>query len=290
MPYRYAVSIIPYSWRYGGKRYKETRQFLLKSQWWSEEQHEEYQIKELKRLLCHAYDHTQYYKSKFGSIACRPEDINTLEDFRKMPFLTKDDVKNNLYELKATNMPAKHIRYGTTGGSTGNPVGFYERKIEREKIELAFNHTLFGRIGYREGDRIGVLRGNIVPKRRDGCHWLFNPKTNQLLLSSYHLTEKSVEMYAKLVNKCRAKYLHVYPSAITLFAKYLDGRKMSFPYLKGILCASEMIYDWQRKSISEAFNCRVFSHYGLSERTVLGGECEYSSKMDKNTEFFVYFF
>jgi phenylacetate-CoA ligase len=279
MPYRYAVGIIPYSWRYGGKRYKETRQFLIKSQWWSEDQHQEYQLKELKRLLCHAYKNIPYYKRKFESIHCLPDDIKSIENFHNFPFLAKEDLRNNLDELKATNIQDAAMQYETSGGSTGHAVGFYEQIYERKEIELAFTYALWGRIGYKPGDRIGVLRGNLVPKRNDGSHWLFNPKINEFLLSSYHLTEKSAELYAKLINKFRVKYLHVYPSAITLFAKYLDGLKMSFPYLKGILCASEMIYDWQRKSISEVFNCSVFSHYGLSERAVLGGECEYTSKI-----------
>ncbi len=279
MPYRYAVGIIPYSWRHGGKTYKHTCKLLRKSQWWDKEQHRDYQLKELKRLLGHAYSNTQYYKRKFEKISCLSDDIKSIENFCKFPFLTKENVKNNLDELKASNISAKDIQYVTTGGSTGYPVGFYEQLYERKEIELAFIHSMWDRIGYKPGDRIGVLRGNLIPKRNDGSNWLFNPKTNQLLLSSYHLTEGSAHLYAKLINKFRVKYLHVYPSAVSLFAKYLDGQKMSFSYLKGILCASEMLYDWQRKPIAETFNCRVFSHYGLSERAVLGGECEYSSKI-----------
>lgn len=48
-----------------------------------------------------------------------------------------------------------------------------------------------------------------------------------------------------------------------------------FPPIKGILCASENLYDFQKELLSEVFDARVFSHYGHYEMAVLAGFCEY---------------
>jgi len=42
------------------------------------------------------------------------------------------------------------------------------------------------------------------------------------------------------------------------------------------LLASEAVYGWEREIVSEVFNCRVFSNYGMAEQVVLAAECEYS--------------
>jgi len=46
--------------------------------------------------------------------------------------------------------------------------------------------------------------------------------------------------------------------------------------LKAVLFASEAIYEWERALVQEVFNCRVFSHYGMTEKVVLAAECEHS--------------
>ncbi len=46
--------------------------------------------------------------------------------------------------------------------------------------------------------------------------------------------------------------------------------------MKGILCASENLYDFQKAFMTETFQCRVFSHYGHYELAALAGYCERS--------------
>jgi phenylacetate-CoA ligase len=48
--------------------------------------------------------------------------------------------------------------------------------------------------------------------------------------------------------------------------------------LKAILCGSENLYEWQREQIKKAFDCHVYSWYGMSEKVCLAGECEYDSR------------
>ena len=50
------------------KTFRETYKFLKKSQWWSKEQLEEYQLQQLSKLLHHAYGHVPYYTKVFDKL------------------------------------------------------------------------------------------------------------------------------------------------------------------------------------------------------------------------------
>ena len=49
------------------KIFKETYEFLNKSQWWPQNQLEEYQLEQLEKLLIHAYENVPYYRKIFNN-------------------------------------------------------------------------------------------------------------------------------------------------------------------------------------------------------------------------------
>ena len=111
---------------------------LKKSQWWTRERLEEYQLQKLGRLLNHAYENVPYYKKVFDERGLNPKDIQDFNDLRKLPFLTKEIIRDNLGDFKARNYPAGKLEYVTTGGSTGVPLGFYYEKGVSRAQEWAF--------------------------------------------------------------------------------------------------------------------------------------------------------
>ncbi len=76
----------------------------------------------------------------------------------------------------------------------------------------------------------------------------------------------------------RPEFLHGYPSAVDVLAEYVvrHGLTPKLPPIKAALLGSETCSPAQRERIEAAFRTRVYTWYGHSERTVLGGECEYS--------------
>jgi phenylacetate-CoA ligase len=61
---KYVYGVIPLHIHYG-KVFRETYALLQKSQWWSKEQLEEYQLEQLSKLLQHAYENVPYYRRVF---------------------------------------------------------------------------------------------------------------------------------------------------------------------------------------------------------------------------------
>lgn len=274
---KYAYGTIPPHIRYG-KTFRDPYRFLQESQWWSRDQLEEYQLDQLKQLLHHAYENVPYYRRLFDERGLKPKDFQDFKDLRKLPYLTKEIIQNNVEDLKARNIPSHKFQYVTTSGSTGIPLGFYYETGVTTAKELAFIHTLWNRVGYRPGDKCVVLRGNVVPSADEGKYWEYNPLDKNLIMSSYHLTDTTIPLYIAKIRQFRPDYFQAYPSVITILARYMKEHNIPpFPSVRAILCGSENLYPAQRALLEDIFFCRVYSWYGHSERAVLAGECEKST-------------
>lgn len=273
----YVYGAIPLSVRCG-RVFRETHAFLQESQWWSREQLEEYQIQQLSKLLDHAYTNVPYYRRVFDERGLRPKDIQDLYGLRKLPYLTKDIIRENLQDLMATSYPKSKFRYATTGGSTGIPMGFYTERGVTEAKDWAFMLTQWEMVGIPFGDRNVVLRGRVVHSANKGKLWEYNAANKSLVLSSYHMTDETLPKYIEKIRKFKPDFIQAYPSVITILARFMKENNVEpFPTVKTIVCDSENLYPWQKEILEEVFQCRIFGFYGHAERTVMAGQCEKSS-------------
>ena len=265
---------LPLSVRYGDSYFKHA-ELLRESQWWSREKLDDYQWRKLEKLLKHAYKNVPYYKRVFDEHGIRLKDVQNFSDFTRIPFLTKAIVRRSLKDLIARNYSTSESLYVTTGGSSGVPLGlYYQQGVTRSK-ELAFMTALWGRAGYKIGDRLAVLRGNVVKKAKNKRLWEYEPVKNRLILSSYHMIDDNLPLYIEQIRKFRPKFLHVYPSTLTILANFMKKKNIGgFPSVKAILASSENIYTWQISLFEEVFQCKVFYWYGLVEMAALAGICE----------------
>lgn len=249
------------------KHYVEWVQFLRGTEGWSREQIDDYQLTELKRIVRYAYENTKGYRALYDNLGIAPEAIQTVEDFRELPFVEKEMIRDNLEDFSVC-VPGRS--YVATGGSTGIPFGFYRTGIGFAR-ELASKASQYYRVGWKEGDGQLVLRGLPIATED---HMEYIPKFNELRCSSYHLTPEWMEVYRQRALDYQPQWLRCYPSSGCIFARFLRQTGRSFAPIKGILCASENLYDYQKELLSEVFSARVFSHYGHYEMAVLAGFCE----------------
>jgi phenylacetate-CoA ligase len=76
----------------------------------------------LKKTVNIVYDNVRFYKEKFKELKITPDDIKTLEDIRKLPFTTKNDLRNNApFGMMATSLN-NCIELHASSGTTGIPV------------------------------------------------------------------------------------------------------------------------------------------------------------------------
>lgn len=269
----YLKLFFPWKFFYS-KEFYEWYQFLQKSQWWSEEQHRDYQWKKIKELLEYSYINVPYYTKVFKELDASPHDFKNFRDFEEFPYLTKEIVRNHFEEFISLKVNRKDLIYYNTGGATGEPLRICKTKRD-DIIGNAFMFSQWKRVGFSVKDLIVRLRGEIIPDKK---LWVYQPSSNSYLFSSYHLSKKHISKFVKKLNSIKPKFLHVYPSSLWLFANIMNDNELKISFkLQGILCGSEKLYPNQRKLFEKIFGCRVYTWLGLAEQTILAGECEKSN-------------
>lgn len=253
------------------KEYVAWTQFLREADDWSLEQINEFQLNEIRRIVDFAYKNTSGYKRVFDKAGINPSDIKTLDDFKKIPFLTKETIRDNLEDFSA-DFPNRF--YITTGGSTGIPTGMYRDPVSFAK-ELASKAHQYYRIGWREGAKQIVFRGLQIDTP-DSTE--FAPEFNELRCSTYQFGTERMEVYRQKAFEFEPEWIRCYPSSGYVFARYLKDSGKPFPKVKGMLCSSEQLYDFQKQLFQEVFgaDARIFVHYGHYEMAALAGFCEYT--------------
>ncbi len=92
---------------------------------------EELQLKRLRFILRYVYERSPFYKRKFDELYVKPDDLKKLEDLRKFPLTTKEDLRNYSYPyggdflcVPREELICWHMTSGTTGRPTVGPYTF----------------------------------------------------------------------------------------------------------------------------------------------------------------------
>jgi phenylacetate-CoA ligase len=269
------VRPLPGRLRYGSA-YARARTLIRESQHWTRERLDAEQAAQLRAVVMHAVSNSPYHRQAFASAGVDPGSIRAPGDLARLPLLTRDDVRDHQSALLAADVPARARKYVTTGGTSGKPLGFYIDK-DSSAIDWAYMLEQWRCAGYRDGDLRLTLRGRVVVRKEGDRPWLREPLLRELVCSSYHLDERSLDQYAELIERYRPRFLHAYPSTAYVLAQHLRRRGVTRLPFRAALLGSENLLPAQRTLIEDVLGCRVYSWYGHSEKCILAGECEHSS-------------
>lgn len=259
-------------WLWESKQFKDYFEFLQKSQWWSLEEIKSFQLEQLQNLVKFAYENVPYYQRSFKEKHVHPSDIRKLEDIQLLPTITKDDVRSHIDEFIPTGVDKSKLRVWVTGGTSGKPLKVYQDLYYSCMIEEAFSLRQRLWTDYKQYDRKATL--NRDPNKRTLRCWDFNNTENELILSSFDLTENNMFEFVKAINDFKPRILVGYPSALEIFGRFLKRNEITLPQLNGVFCGSEALFPGQRALIESAFHCDMFPSYGMSERVADATECE----------------
>ncbi len=264
---------IPPQWRQGAT-YWRWRRFLRMAQWWPADRIRAWQLERLQSIVRHAMESTEGYRELYRQAGVSAEDVQSLDDLRHLPLVTKEMLRDN---LEAFSVKCRGRRYLTTGGSTGIPFGFYQTR-RMLHIEDAFMHTGWEQVGWRLGVWTAVLRGAFVGTVAEP--WKVDAFRRELSLSSYFLGPGTLGVYLQILRRYRPSFLHTYPSSLHILSDLLQeaGRAGDLTFA-GILLGSENVYDWQLAKFGAAFpSARLFAWYGHAEKVILAPWCDGQQK------------
>jgi phenylacetate-CoA ligase len=196
-------------------------------------------------------------------------------------FVTKTMLREHPERFLRPRAPGSFFRNTIrTSGTSGTPLSLVQTlgAVIREE---GFIQRQLRWIGWRPGQRRAWIRGDIVCADRppDGRTWCHDRWGRMLLMSSYHLSSKTVGAYIDALEAYDPVVLHAYPSSVAALAAWLEtqGRRYGARALRGVLTSSETLEPGVRSLVERAFGVRVFDWYGQAERVAAIGTCEQGS-------------
>jgi len=275
------VSVYGYSW--ANKKYSRPFRRIInkleQTERLSKDDLIKLQTKELRKLVKYAYTNVPYYHKIFKINNIMPDDIKTIEDIKKIPILTKEEVRFNFKKLISSNYHRWQYAVHHTSGTTGTSLDIVWGHDANAKA-YAFVERIRKRAGVVSSREPHVTFGSrmiVALNQRGPPFWRVNHAENQYLFSMHHLTKKNLPYYIEKIRKLCPSYLEGYPYIISVVAEYMLENEIESIPVKAVFTSSETLLAYQREKIEKAFQCKVFDMYGMTEIAASIGECELGS-------------
>ncbi len=238
----------------------------------SRDELEQLQLERLQATILRVYMNVPFYRKKFEELAIDPDSFRSLNDLSKLPFTTKDDLRDN-YPYGFFAVPLREVvRLQASSGTTGKPtvVGYTRNDIkiwsnltariltsggisQSDIVQIAFDYGLFtGAFGLHYGaERIGA---SVIP-----------------------ISSGNARRQVKIMQDFKTTALVCTPGFALMMADTIQelGINVNSLSLKYGLCGAEQWSESMRNEIQEKLKIICTDNYGLSE--VMGpgvaGEC-----------------
>ena len=247
------------------------------------------QLERLKETVARVYEKVEPYRKKMDEAGVKPEDIKSLADLAKLPFVTKQDMRDT-YPFGLFAVPKeKLVRIHASSGTTGKPtvVGYTQADLDTwtdcvSRIACAggAKPTDVAQICFGYGMFTGAL----------GLHYGLENIGAAIVPSSTGNSEKQI-MYMKDFGTTLLVATPSYALRLAEVAKEIGVDPKTDLNVKIGLVGSEMLTDAMREEMHKAWgdDMLVTSNYGMSELMGPGvsGECEYMCGMHINEDYFI---
>lgn len=254
----------------------QTYRHLADLERWSREKIVAAQWMRVRQMAHHAYQTIPYYRTLFDERGLSPDQINTPEDYLRIPILTKDALRANLEQLVDRSGDPKRLRRSATGGSTGEPTPYYHG-FAQAIVSAAVTYRNMRWAGWEFGDRIMRLWGSAFDVSRSQARRgrINNTVRNTRVIAAFDLSREAMSGYARDIAAFKPDLIVGYVDAMYLLASYLLDNDVQLGFKpKAIITSAGTLYDYQRQSIQTAFGCPVFNRYGGRELGDIAHECD----------------
>jgi phenylacetate-CoA ligase len=266
----------------GGHLYSAWRELEL-SQQLSADAMRARQLDQLCRLLGWAYEHNDFYRQRFERAGFNPGQIQSIEDIRRIPLLTKQEVRREGTRLLSRGFDPVCLVKAKTGGSTGKPIEVYFTE------EVSQSRNASGRrnkrwAGWEVGEPVGAVWGNpIYPEtfRQRLREWVLAPS---IYLDTMSVTPESVREFARQWERVRPTMLFGHAHSLFVVATMVRELGITSIRPRAILPTSMMLPPHERATIEAVFGAKSTDIYGCEEVGLIAGECELHQGLHINVD------
>ena len=238
----------------------------------SREQIQELQLERLRSAVDHAYRNVAAYRSKLDAVDVAPSDIRTLNDVRRLPFTTKDDLRAH-YPFGMFAVPMSQVaRIHASSGTTGRPTVVGYTKDDLHNWALLVERSLRA-AGVRPGMRVHNAYGYGLFTGGLGAHAGIEALGATVIPMSGGQTARQVQLITDFepeVILCTPTYLLTIADAMVEAG--VDPRSTS---LRTAVLGAEPWTNELRRELEDRLAIDAVDIYGLSEvmGPGVGNEC-----------------
>ena len=249
------------------------------------EQIQKLQSERLVKQVKYVYDNVAFYRDKMDAAGVKPEDVKGIEDLHKLPFINKDDLRDQYpYGLLAVPL-SDCVRIQSTSGTTGRRVVAFYTQEDIDVWEECCARAIVAAGGTRE-DVCHVCYGYGLftggPGLNGGSH-----KVGCLTLPmSSGNTERQLQFMADL----GSTILCCTPSYAANLGEEINARGLRDQIkLKAGIFGAEPWTEEMRKNIENSLGIKAYDIYGLTEISGPGVsfECEEQQGMHIQEDHFI---
>ena len=237
---------------------------------------EELQLKRLKQTVRQAYKNIPFYKEYFSKLNIKPNDIASLKDIQKIPFTTREDLRENYPFGMLAVSKEQVVRLHTSSGTTGKPKAiFFSKKDVDRAAELIARCLIM--TGIKKDDVLqnmmtyGLFTGALV------MHYGAEKVGVLVIPAGPGNTKRQIA----LMQDFKTTTLHLTPS-YALYLASVMGNEGMVPKrdlsLRRAYLGSEPYSEETRNKIEKFFGIDVYNSYGLSEMNGPGVAFECAEK------------
>ena len=244
------------------------------------------QSEKLIKQVHHVYNNVLFYRKKMEAAGVTPDDIKSIDDLYKLPFTTKDDLKEQ-YPYGLLGMPLKDcVRIQSTSGTTGKRVVAFYTQHDIDIWEDCCARAITAAGGTNEdvcqvSYGYGLFTGG--PGLNGGSH-----KVGCLTVPT---SSGNTDRQIMFIMDLQATILCCTPS----YAAYLGERMKELGYgpddipLKAGIFGAEAWSEEMRRDIEKTLGIKAYDIYGLTEISGPGVsfECSAQQGMHVNEDHFV---
>ena len=255
----------------------------------SREEIEKIQLERLQETVQRVYDRVPAYRKKMEEAGVCPEDIKELRDLAKLPFVTKQDMRDN-YPFGLFAVPKdKLVRIHASSGTTGKPtvVGYTQGDLETW-TECVTRIACMG--GASSSDVAQICFGYGMFTGALGLHYGLENLGAAIVPSSTGNSQKQI-MYMQDFETSLLVATPSYALRLAEVANEMGIEPQKDLHVKIALVGSELLTDAMREEMHKLWgrDILITSNYGMSELMGPGvsGECLEHCGMHINEDYFI---
>ncbi|WP_262149655.1 phenylacetate--CoA ligase family protein [Chryseobacterium foetidum] len=237
-----------------------------------------FQEEKLRDLLKYLEANSPFYQKLFKENNIHVSDIQTLEDLKKIPTTSKNDIQQNNDEFFCVQQ-SQIVDYSTTSGTLGDPVTFGLSENDMERI--AYNEAIsLACAGIQKGDVVQMI--TTIDKRFiAGLAYLLGLR--KMGASVIRMGPGIPELQWDSIFRYKPKYLITVPSFLLKMIDYAEKNGIDYKNssVYGAVCIGESIKNQDfsdnilSQKIKEKWDIQLYSTYASTEMSTAFTECEF---------------